>query len=63
MRRTTIFLNPEHTRQLAEIGKPEGLTPSHLVRIAVAEYLRRARKQAASEAAAMPARRNRRAGS
>ena len=49
MKRTTIFLNPEHTRQLAEIGKPEGLTPSHLVRIAVAEYIRRALKRASED--------------
>jgi hypothetical protein len=49
MKRTSIYLNPEHTRRLAKLGKPEGLTPSHLVRIAVAEFLHRASKRAASE--------------
>jgi len=45
MRRTTIFLNPEHTRQLAALGKSQGLKPAHLVRVAIAEYLRRERRK------------------
>jgi hypothetical protein len=46
MKRTTIFLIPEHVKQLAVLGESTGLKPAHLVRIAIAEYIRReSRKQ------------------
>ena len=46
IRRTTIFLNPEHMKQLDALGRSTGLKAAQLARIAIAEYLRReARKK------------------
>ena len=41
MRRTNIYLNPDHMKQLAALGKSRGLKPAHMTRIAIEEYLRR----------------------
>jgi hypothetical protein len=48
MRRTNIFMNDSHLKQLGVIGKAQGLKKAQLVRIAVVEYLRRSARQAAS---------------
>lgn len=45
MKRTTIFLNPAHTKQLAALGKSRGLKAAPLVRIAIAEYIKRERRK------------------
>jgi hypothetical protein len=43
---TTIMLNPAHMAELREIAESEpGQTPSGLVRLAIAEYLRRAARR------------------
>ncbi len=41
IRRTTIYLNSQHMKQLAALGASRGLKPAQLVRISIAEYLRR----------------------
>jgi len=41
MRRTNIYLNTDHWRQLAALGKAEGLKPSHLIRVAILQFIRR----------------------
>ena len=46
LRITTIFLNPEHQKQLAALGKSRGLKAAAMTRIAIEDYLRRAAKQA-----------------
>lgn len=45
MRRTTVFLTKAQQVGLAEAAKPDGLTPSALIRIAVNEYLARRRRK------------------
>jgi hypothetical protein len=45
LRKTSLFLNSEDHRRLSVIGKVRGLKPSQLVRIAIAEWLRRAERQ------------------
>lgn len=51
MRRTSIFMNPAHLKELAAIGKSQGLKPSHLVRVAILEYIRRAKRAQAAQVA------------
>jgi hypothetical protein len=45
MRRTTIFLNSRHMGELAKLGQSRGLRSACLVRIAIAEYLRREKRK------------------
>ena len=45
MRRTSIFMNPAHLKELAAIGKSQGLKPAHLVRIAIAQFIQRDRRK------------------
>jgi predicted transcriptional regulator len=47
MKRTTIWLNADHTRQLASLGKPTGQRPAQLIRVAIAQYLARERRKGA----------------
>ena len=49
LKRTSIFLNPEHMKLLSTLGKVRGLKPAQITRIAIDEYLRRAARQAAAE--------------
>ena len=48
MRRINMYMNADHWRQLESVGKPEGLTPSHLIRISVAQFLSRERRKQAT---------------
>ncbi len=58
MKRTSIWLNPKHLQELAAIGKSTGQCQSVLVRVAILEYIRRAKRaQAAQTVIAGPARR------
>jgi hypothetical protein len=41
LRRTNVFLQSDHIERLAVIGKSRGLKTAQLIRIAIAEYLRR----------------------
>jgi hypothetical protein len=41
MRRTNVFLHSGHLQQLGALGKSRGLKTAQLIRIAIAEYLRR----------------------
>ena len=46
LHRTTIFMLPEHSKELAALGKLKGLQPAQLTRIAIDEFLKReTRKQ------------------
>jgi hypothetical protein len=45
MQRTTIWLNANHTRQLAALGKPTGQRPAQLIRVAIAQFLSRERRK------------------
>ena len=60
---TSFDAVPEHMEQLGGIARTIGLTRSALLRLMIARYVRRAAKQAASDAAlaqaAQPARRSR----
>jgi hypothetical protein len=47
MQRTTIWLNANHTRQLAALGKPTGQRPAQLIRVAIAQFLARERRKQA----------------
>ena len=47
MRRANIYLNADHWRQLIAVGKSEGLKPSHLIRVAIAQFLARERRKQA----------------
>jgi hypothetical protein len=58
MKRTTIFLNPDHMRRLAVIGKATGLKPAHLVRVAILQYIRRESGKQASQVV-LPGRKSR----
>lgn len=49
MQRTTIWLNANHTRQLAILGKPTGQRPAQLIRVAIAQFLARERRAAAQQ--------------
>jgi len=60
MKRTTIWLNAEHTRQLATLGKPTGQRPAQLIRVAIAQYLSRERRKQV-QPAVIPGRKSRRA--
>jgi hypothetical protein len=42
-------MNPAHLKELAAIGKPQGLKPSHLVRVAILEYIRRSKRAQAAQ--------------
>jgi len=44
MRRTTVFLNPTHTKQLNALGKSRGLRASAIIRIAVLEWIQREKR-------------------
>lgn len=48
MKRTTIWLNADHTRQLAVMGKPTGQRPAQLIRVAIAQFLSRERRKQAT---------------
>lgn len=41
MKRTTVFINSDHLKQLSALGATRGLKAAQLFRIAVDEYLRR----------------------
>jgi len=49
MRRTNIYLHKAHWRQLAVIGKAEGLKPSQLIRISIGQFLSRERRKQAPQ--------------
>jgi predicted transcriptional regulator len=49
MTRTSIWLNGDHTKQLAALGKPTGQRPSHLIRVAIAEFISRERRKAVAQ--------------
>jgi hypothetical protein len=58
MKRTTIWLNPAHMKELGTLGKSTGQRPAQLVRVAILEYIRRAKRaQAAQVVIPGPARR------
>ena len=48
MKRTTIWLNADHTRQLAAMGKPTGQRPAQLIRVAIAQFISRERRKQAT---------------
>jgi hypothetical protein len=60
MRRTSIFLNPTHMKELAALGNSQGLRPSHLVRVAILQYIRREKRTQAAQIA-LPGRTRRQA--
>lgn len=60
MKRTTIWLNAEHTRQLAVLGSPTGQRPAQLIRVAIAQFLSRERRKQAAQVV-IPGRKSRRA--
>jgi hypothetical protein len=41
MKRTSVFLVPRMVRELTTIGKPTGLKPAQLIRVAIAEFVSR----------------------
>jgi len=45
MKRTTIFLNQEHMKELAALGESRGLKPAHMTRIAIEQFIRRERRK------------------
>jgi predicted transcriptional regulator len=49
LRRTSIFLNPAHTRELAVIARATGQCPSALVRLAVVQFIRREKRAQAAQ--------------
>jgi predicted transcriptional regulator len=49
LRRTSIFLSPAHTRELAAIGKPTGQRPAQLIRVAISQFLSRERRKQAAQ--------------
>lgn len=51
LRITTIFLNPEHQKQLAAIGKKSygGLKAAGMTRLAIAQFISRERRKAAAQ--------------
>ena len=61
MKRTTIWLNADHTQQLAALGKPTGQRPAQLIRVAIAQFLSRERRKQAAQVV-IPGRARRQAG-
>lgn len=49
MYRTAIFMNPKHMAQLRALGEPQGLKPAQLVRIAIAQFIRRETRARAAQ--------------
>jgi len=45
LRRTNVFLQRDHLEKLGALGKSRGLKTAQLIRIAIADYLRRAARQ------------------
>jgi hypothetical protein len=50
LRRTTLYLHNGQMTELAALGKPQGLKPAQMVRLAIHDYLRRAAKAAKKDA-------------
>jgi hypothetical protein len=48
MKRTSIWLNPTHLKELATIGKSTGQCQSVLIRVSILEYIRRAKRAQAA---------------
>lgn len=46
-RQTTVFLHKGHMKQLTALAESQGIKTAQLLRIAIAEYLRRAKRQSA----------------
>jgi hypothetical protein len=49
MHRTAIFMNPKHMAQLRALGEPQGLKPAQLVRVAIAQFIRRETRKPAAQ--------------
>jgi hypothetical protein len=46
LKQTTIFLHSKHMKELAVLARSQGIKTAQLVRVILAEHLRRARLQA-----------------
>jgi hypothetical protein len=60
MKRTSLFLNPAHMKELAALGKSQGLRPAQLVRMAILQYIRREKRAQAAQVV-LPGRKSRQA--
>jgi 16S rRNA U516 pseudouridylate synthase RsuA-like enzyme len=49
-KQTTVFLHTGHMRQLKALAESQGIKTAQLLRIAVADYLRRNKQQKAGAA-------------
>ncbi|MGB8801398.1 MAG: hypothetical protein WCC97_11970 [Candidatus Acidiferrales bacterium] len=48
LKQTTIFLHTGHMNRMAELAEGQGLKMAQLVRLVIADYLRRASRQQAT---------------
>jgi hypothetical protein len=50
MKRTSLLLNPDDTKQMRALGKSLGLTGSHIIRIAIRQWIQREKRALRSAA-------------